>query len=85
MMNKDLLTIYARFCGRVLAKAHCKTNQGAIISGYIGKGDNFAKAITTFANLYADQTEKDFEEFTKAIRSGELPIAKEFATESVAV
>jgi uncharacterized protein (DUF2252 family) len=84
-MNKDLLTIYARFCGRVLAKAHCKTNQGAIICGYIGKGDNFAKSVTTFANLYADQTEKDFEEFTKAIRSGELSIAKEFANESVAV
>jgi uncharacterized protein (DUF2252 family) len=84
-MNKNVLTIYARFCGQVLAKAHCKTNQGAVICGYIGKGDNFASAITQFANLYADQTEKDFEDFTKAIRSGELPIAKDLAPASVAV
>ena len=83
-MSQEILTIYARFCGQVLAKAHCKTNKGAIICGYIGKGDNFAKGITTFANLYADQTEKDYEEFMKAVRSGELLIAKEL-TESVAV
>jgi len=83
-MNKDLLTTYARFCGRVLAKAHCKTNQGAFICGYIGKGDSFAKAVTNFANLYADQTERDFEEFVKAVRDGGLPVSQEL-TESVAV
>jgi hypothetical protein len=83
-MNKEILMIYAEYCGRVLAKAHCKTNLGAIICGYIGKGDNFAKAVTTFANLYADQTEKDYEDFMKAIRDGELLVAKELA-ESVAI
>ena len=75
-MNKDILTIYARFCARVLAKAHCKTNKGAVICGYIGKGENFAKAINDFANLYADQTEKDFEEFQKAVQRGELAMAE---------
>jgi Uncharacterized protein conserved in bacteria (DUF2252) len=83
-MNQQLLTLYAQLCGKVLAKAHCKTNQGAIICGYIGKGGNFAEAITGFAKLYADQTEKDFEEFTKAVRNGELPVSQELA-ESVAV
>ena len=84
-MNKEVLKIYARFCGRVLAKAHCKTNQGAIICGYIGHGDNFAKAIAEFANLYADQTEKDFEDFTKAIHSGDLAISEELDKGPVAV
>jgi uncharacterized protein (DUF2252 family) len=83
-MNQQLLTLYAQLCGKVLAKAHCKTNQGAIICGYIGKGDNFAEAIAGFAKLYADQTEKDFEEFTKAVRDGELPVSQELV-ESVAV
>jgi uncharacterized protein (DUF2252 family) len=83
-MNQQLLTLYAQLCGKVLAKAHCKTNQGAIICGYIGKGDNFAEAIAGFAKLYADQTEKDFEEFTKAVRDGELPVSQELA-ESVTV
>jgi uncharacterized protein (DUF2252 family) len=79
-LNKELLIIYAQYCARVLAKAHCKTNQGGVICGYIGKGDRFAEAITEYAELYADQTEKDFEEFKKATRSGELPISKELDT-----
>ena len=78
-LNKEFLVIYAQYCARVLAKAHCKTNQGAVICGYIGKGNRFAEAITEFAELYADQTEKDFEEFKKAIQKGELPVASDLA------
>jgi hypothetical protein len=44
-----------------------------MITGYIGKSDVFDKSIGTFAVLYADQTEKDFEVFTEAIKSGEIP------------
>jgi uncharacterized protein (DUF2252 family) len=76
-LNKEFLVIYAKYCARVLAKAHCKTNLGAVICGYIGKGDRFGEAIASFAELYADQTEKDFEEFKKAIQKGELPVSKE--------
>ena len=74
-LNKEFLVIYAQYCARVLAKAHCKTNQGAVICGYVGKGNRFAEAITAFAELYADQTEKDFEEFRKAVQKGELPVS----------
>jgi uncharacterized protein (DUF2252 family) len=83
-MNKETLILYAHYCGRVLAKAHCKTNRGAIICGYIGRGDRFAEVIAEFAELYADQTEKDFEEFTKAVQKGELETA-ENPSESVEV
>ncbi len=76
-LNKEFLTIYGQYCARVLAKAHSKTNLGAVICGYIGKGDRFAEAIAEFAQLYADQTEKDFEEFKKAIQRGELPVEKD--------
>jgi len=76
-LNKEFMEIYARYCARVLAKAHCKTNKGAVICGYIGKGDRFAEAISEFSELYADQTEKDFDEFKKAIQKGELPISKD--------
>jgi len=75
--NKEFLVIYANYCARVLAKAHCKTNQGAVICGYIGKGNRFAESIAEFAELYADQTERDFEEFKKAIQKGELAVAKD--------
>ena len=77
-MNKELLMLHAKFCAKVLAKAHCKTNQGGVICGYIGKGDRFAEVITEFAQQYADQTEKDFNEFKAAIQNGELSVAKDF-------
>ena len=32
----------------------------------------FDQAITDFSERYADQNERDYEEFTKAIRSGRL-------------
>jgi uncharacterized protein (DUF2252 family) len=75
-MNKSILGIYAGFCGRVLAKAHCKTGQGPLICGYMGKSDAIVKAMTQFAKDYADQTERDYEDFMKAIRSGQLPVEK---------
>jgi uncharacterized protein (DUF2252 family) len=72
-MNKFALSRYGEYCGRVLAKAHFKSAQGEIISGYIGKGSGFAKAIARFAKSYADQTEKDYSKFMKAIKAGKLP------------
>jgi uncharacterized protein (DUF2252 family) len=75
--DKFLLTDYAKLCGRILARAHCKTGKGATICGYIGKGEVFARAISAFAAAYADQTEKDYDDLTKAIRNGKLPIAQE--------
>jgi uncharacterized protein (DUF2252 family) len=75
--DKFLLTAQAKLCGRILARAHCKTGKGASICGYIGKGEVFAKAISAFASAYADQTEKDYDNFIKAIRNGKLPISEE--------
>ncbi|HMS65675.1 MAG TPA: DUF2252 domain-containing protein [Ignavibacteria bacterium] len=70
--DKYLLNVYAGLCAGVLARAHCKTGNGSLLCGYIGKGDVFADAITKFAFTYADQTEKDYEEFMKAIKTGQL-------------
>ncbi len=70
--DKYTLSVYAGFCAGVLARAHCKTGHGAILCGYIGRGDIFADAITKFAVKYADRTEKDYEEFMKAVKSGQL-------------
>ncbi|WP_259067757.1 DUF2252 domain-containing protein [Mucilaginibacter sp. X4EP1] len=70
--NKTMLGGYATICGNILARAHCKTGQGALICGYIGKGEVFANAICKFSALYADQTEKDYADFMKAIKDGVL-------------
>jgi uncharacterized protein (DUF2252 family) len=63
---------YARICGWTLARAHAKSGDAATISGYLGKGDIFDRAMGAFALAYADQTQEDHEALVKAIRSGRV-------------
>jgi uncharacterized protein (DUF2252 family) len=73
MYSSEILLEYAELCGWVLARAHAKAGGLAPeISGYLGKGDAFAKAISSYSAVYADQVERDFEKFTHACRSGKL-------------
>jgi len=50
---------YCRFCGWALARAHARSGDPALISGYLGRKDIFDQAIATFAETYADQAERD--------------------------
>jgi thiamine monophosphate kinase len=43
----------------VLARAHARGGDAVAISGYLGSSDRFVRAVTTFAEAYADQTEAD--------------------------
>lgn len=70
--SKEVLAGYARLCGRMLARAHAKTGNSACIGGYMGKSDVFDIAVKDFAVAYADQTEKDYSDFMKAIKAGKL-------------
>jgi uncharacterized protein (DUF2252 family) len=60
----DLLP-YARLCGWVLARAHARSGDAAAISGYLGSGDRFDRAVAAFAEAYADQTEADHAAFAR--------------------
>ena len=53
------LNEYAKFCGWALARAHARSGDPAMISGYLGRRDVFDQAIATFAELYADHAERD--------------------------
>jgi uncharacterized protein (DUF2252 family) len=55
---------YCRFCGWALARAHARSTDAAPISGYLGTSDVFDRAIATFAETYADQTERDYAAFS---------------------
>jgi hypothetical protein len=66
--DEELLLGYARLCGNVLARAHVRTGQGAVLAGYLGGSDAVPEAIARFGMLYADQTEKDHADFVKADR-----------------
>jgi uncharacterized protein (DUF2252 family) len=70
----SLLTAYAALCGRALARAHAKSGDAAPIAGYLGNGTTFDDAVAHYAMAYADQVEKDYEEFRAATRSGRFPI-----------
>jgi uncharacterized protein (DUF2252 family) len=66
------MVIFAEWCGRTLARAHARSGEPALISGYLGKADTFDRAIAAFAVSYADQVERDHETFTNAVREGRL-------------
>ena len=63
---------YVQLCGWVLARAHARTGDPARIAGYLGKTSAFDEAIAKFAVAYADQTERDYASFVKAIRAGKI-------------
>jgi uncharacterized protein (DUF2252 family) len=75
-MSGPDLAAYATLCGWVLARAHARSGDAALIAGYLGKNDVFDKALVAFARAYADQTERDFETFEAAVRSGRLVAEK---------
>jgi uncharacterized protein (DUF2252 family) len=70
--DKVVLEGYAKLCGKMLARAHTKTGPSHLIAGYLGKTEQMDEAIGRFSVAYADQTERDFDEFLKAIKSGKL-------------
>jgi uncharacterized protein (DUF2252 family) len=69
-MSKDDWSEYVELCGWALARAHARTDDPALIAGYLGKSDAFDDAIEKFALAYADQTERDHAALLKAIRAG---------------
>ncbi|WP_411870899.1 DUF2252 domain-containing protein [Vulcanococcus limneticus] len=63
---------YADVCAWTLARAHAKSGDAAMISGYLGKSDTFDRALADFAGAYADQTERDHRCLVEAVQSGRL-------------
>jgi uncharacterized protein (DUF2252 family) len=66
------LTAYARLCGWTLARAHARSGDPVAIAAYLGESDAFDKSVTGFSERYADQNERDHQEFVNAVNSGRL-------------
>lgn len=60
------LAAYAEVCGELLARGHARSGDPLVISGYLGSGGGFAEALAKFGALYADRTEKDWEELKRS-------------------
>ena len=63
---------YARLCGATLAHAHARSVDPALVAGYLGKQDNFDRAMADFAMAYAEQVEKDYDALKKAVAEGRV-------------
>ncbi len=71
---------YVRACAWALARAHARTGDPATISGYLGTASTFSTAIASFAEAYADQTERDHARLVAALADGTLPTMETMPT-----
>jgi uncharacterized protein (DUF2252 family) len=67
-----MLREYGKLCAWALAKAHARSGDPAIIAGYMGVSGVFDDAICEFAVQYADQNQRDYRMFVKAVREGRI-------------
>jgi hypothetical protein len=58
--------------GVILARAHARTGDAAVVSGYLGSSQVYDAAIAEWAEAYGDQTERDHAALEKAIKSGRV-------------
>ena len=66
------LVDYGRLCGATLARAHGRAGEPSLLAGYIGSGTAFDDAVARFAVAYADQNDRDYGAFARAVKSGRL-------------
>jgi len=62
--------VYGQMCAWTLARAHARSGDAIAISAYLGTGDQFDRALSTFATAYADQNDKDHQALVSAIADG---------------
>lgn len=75
--DAEMLAIYGRACGWVLARAHAKAGDPWTINGYLGKQDEFDMAMGRFALAYADQAERDHAALKRAVLAGRIDARSE--------
>jgi len=72
LMGPKRLAVYAEMCGWTLARAHARSGDAIAIGAYLGSGSAFDEALATFAELYADQNERDYGALREAVESGRV-------------
>jgi uncharacterized protein (DUF2252 family) len=60
-LSASELVIYGEMCGWTLARAHARSCDRVALAAYLGSGDVLDRAMTDFAEAYADQNERDHE------------------------
>jgi uncharacterized protein (DUF2252 family) len=70
--SASTMATYGELCGWALARAHARSGDPIAIASYLGEDDVVPEALISFAEQYADQTERDHAALVEGIRSGEL-------------
>jgi uncharacterized protein (DUF2252 family) len=76
-MSAGEMIRYGNVCGRTLARAHARSGDRLAIAAYLGDGDRFDRALTTFSTAYADQNQRDYNELIEAAASGQVAAQKD--------
>ncbi|MFE1413048.1 DUF2252 domain-containing protein [Streptomyces sp. NPDC058746] len=71
-MSPKRMANFGRLCGATLARAHARSGDRIAIAAYLGSSDVFDRALADFAELYADQNEKDHQALLDAVEAGRV-------------
>jgi hypothetical protein len=71
-MPPDEMLAYADICGWTLARAHARSGNRFGIAAYLGRNDRFDNALVAFAELYADQNDRDHAALAAAVKAGKV-------------
>ena len=74
-LTPALMASYADLCGWALARAHARAGDPVEMAAYLGASEGLDRAVGTFAEAYANQTERDYQAFLAAIKSGRIKAA----------
>jgi uncharacterized protein (DUF2252 family) len=77
IFSPSLMMQYAEVCAWALARAHARSGEAAMISGYLGKSDIFDRALADFARTYADLNEADHAALLAAVKRGSIKAVEE--------
>ncbi len=67
---------FYEFCCGLLARAHARNGEPALILGYCGPSSVLDEALADWAEAYAEQNASDHDAFVKAIQNGRIEAVK---------
>jgi uncharacterized protein (DUF2252 family) len=75
VLSVAALKVWGRLCGWTLARAHARSGDAIAIAAYLGQRDSFDRSLVRFAEAYADQNERDYAAFQKAVKGKRIAVA----------
>lgn len=72
LLSGDAFNFFSFAFGALLARAHARSGDAAVIAGYCGGSEELDEAMAEWAEAYGQQTLKDHAALLRAIKSGRL-------------